>query len=133
MGIKGRHIAAFVATVACLCALAMPAVAAKPGMTVKIPARQDVDKVYILAAIHQKHCSLLVSGKVLGHRFKGFRKSSVPLHLTNQAFLRLSRSAKKSVKRAIRKGRTVKARVTVTARNSSGSRNSVTRSVTLTD
>ena len=45
----------------------------------------------------------------------------------------ISRSDKKAVKRAIRKGRTVKARVTVTARNSSGSRNSVTRSVTLTD
>jgi hypothetical protein len=133
MGIKGVHIAAFAATVGCLWALAMPAIAAQPGMTVKIPARQDVDRVYILAAIHQKHCSLLVGGKVLGHRFKGFRKSNVSLHLTNQAFLRLSRSDKKAVKRAIRKGRTVKARVTVTARNSSGSRNSVTRSVTLTD
>ena len=133
MGIRGVHVAAVAATVVCLWALAMPAVAAQPGMTVKIPARQDVDRVYILAAIHQKHCSLQVSGKVLGHRFKGFRKGSVTIHLTNQAFLRLSRSAKKSVKRAIRKGRTVKARVTVTARNSSGSRNSVTRSVTLTD
>src|ERR1044072_4292737 len=103
MGIKGVHFAAFAATVACLAALAMPAVAAQPGMTVKIPARQDVDNVYILAAIHQKHCSLLVSGKGMGHRFKGFRKSSVSLHLPNQAFLRLSRSAKKSVKRAIHK------------------------------
>ena len=121
------------ATIALLAALAMPAVAAKPGMTVKIPARQDVDRVQVLAAIHQKNCSLQVSGTVLGHRFKGFRKSRVTIHLTNQAFLRLSRSAKRSVKRALRRGRTVRAKVTVTARNRSGSTNRVTRSVTLRD
>ena len=121
------------ATIALLAALAMPAVAAKPGMTVKIPARQDVDRVQVLAAIHQKNCSLQVSGTVLGHRFKGFRKSRVTIHLTNQAFLRLSSSAKRSVKRALRRGRTVRAKVTVTARNRSGSTNRVTRSVTLRD
>jgi hypothetical protein len=37
------------------------------------------------------------------------------------------------VKKALRRGRTVKAKVTVSARKGSGSRNSVTRSVTLTD
>jgi hypothetical protein len=119
--------------IACVAALAMPAMAAKPGMTVKIPARQDVDRVQVLAAIHQKRCSMQVTGSVMGHRFKTFRKSKVTIHLTNQAFLRLSSSAKRSVKKAIRRGRTVRAKVTVTARNSSGSRNRVTRSVTLTD
>jgi hypothetical protein len=119
--------------IACVAALAMPAVAAKPGMTVKIPARQDVDRVQVLAAIHQKRCIMQVTGSVMGHRFKTFRKSKVTIHLTNQAFLRLSSSAKRSVKKAIRRGRTVRAKVTVTARNSSGSRNRVTRSVTLTD
>jgi hypothetical protein len=133
MRIRATHVAALGAALACMAALAMPAIASKPGMTVKIPARQDVDHVYILAAIHQKHCTLLASGTVLGHRFKGFRKSSVTLHLTNQAYLRLSSSAKRSVKRALHKGRTVKAKVTVAARNSSGERNSVTRSVTLKD
>ena len=118
---------------ACLTALAMPAVAAQPGMTVKIPASQDVDRVYVLAAIHQKKCSMQVTGSVMGHRFKTFRKSKVTIHLTNQAYLRLSSSAKRSVKKAIRRGKTVKAKVTVTARNRSGSRNSVTRSVTLKD
>ena len=122
-----------VATMALLTALAMPAVAAKPGMTVKIPARQDVDRLQVLAAVHQKNCSLQVSGTVLGHRFKGFRKSTVTIHLTNQAFLRLSSSAKRSVKRALRRGKTVRAKVTVTARNRSGSSNRVTRSVTLKD
>jgi hypothetical protein len=112
-------------------ALAGPASATRPGMTVKIPARQDVDNVYVLAAIHQKHCSLQVSGTVLGRRFKGFRDSSVTIHLTNQARLRLSSSAKRAVKRALRKGRTVRAKITVVARNSKGERNSVTRSVRL--
>jgi hypothetical protein len=120
-------------TIACLTALAIPAVAAQPGMTVKIPARQDVDNVYVLAAIHQKKCTMQVTGSVLGHRFRTFRKSKVTIHLTNQAYLRLSSSAKRSVKKAIRRGKTVKAKVTVTARNPSGSRNSVTRSVTLKD
>jgi hypothetical protein len=120
-------------TVVCLTALAVPAVAAKPGMTVKIPARQDVDNVYVLAAIHQKKCTMQVTGSVMGHRFRTFRKSKITIHLTNQGFLRLSSSAKKSVKKAIRRGKTVKAKITVTARNSSGERNSVTRSVTLKD
>ena len=85
----------------------------------------------MLAAIHQKHCSLQVSGSVLGHRFKGFRDSSVTIHLTNQARLRLSSSAKRAVKRALTKGRTVRAKITVVARNRSGERNTVTRSVKL--
>ncbi len=109
-------------------ALAGTASATKPGMTVKIPGSQDVDKVYVLAAIHQKNCTLLVSGTVMGHRFKGVKKR-VTIHLTNQAFLRLSSSAERSVKKALRRGRTVKAKITVTAKNSSGERNSVTRSV----
>lgn len=124
---------AVVVALAVVAVLALPASAAarKPGMTVKIPARQDVDNVYVLAAIHQKRCSLQVSGTVLGHRFKGFRDSTITIHLTNQARLRLSSSAKRAVKRALRKGRTVKAKITVVARNRSGERNSVTRSVTL--
>jgi hypothetical protein len=124
---------AWVVMLAIIVVLALPAsaMARKPGMTVKIPARQDVDNVYVLAAIHQKRCSLQVSGTVLGHRFKGFRDRTITIHLTNQAKLRLSSSAKRAVKRAIRKGRTVKAKITVVARNKAGERNSVTRSVTL--
>jgi hypothetical protein len=125
-------VSALAATLALL-ALAGPAVSAEPGMTVKIPKSQDVDRVYVLAAIHQKRCSLQVSGTVMGHRFKSVRKSSVTIHLTNQAFLRLSRSAKRSVKKALRRGKTVRAKITVTARNKSGDRNRVTRSVKLTD
>ena len=133
MRVRSTPVLAAAATLALLAALAVPAVAAKPGMTVKIPARQDVDRLQVLAAVHQKNCSLQVSGTVLGHRFKGFRKSKVTIHLTNQAFLRLSSSAKRSVKRALRRGRTVRAKITVTARNRSGSANRVTRSVTLRD
>jgi hypothetical protein len=125
-------ISALVATLALL-AFAGPAVSAEPGMTVKIPKSQDVDRVQVLAAIHQKRCSLQVSGTVMGYRFKGVRKSSVTIHLTNQAILRLSSSAKRSVKKALRRGKTVRAKVTVTARNKSGDRNSVTRRVKLTD
>jgi hypothetical protein len=125
-------VSALAATLALL-ALAGPAVSAEPGMTVKIPKSQDVDRVYVLAAIHQKRCSLQVSGTVMGHRFKSVRKSSVTIHLTNQAFLRLSKSAKRSVKKALRRGKTVRAKITVTARNKSGDRNRVTRSVKLTD
>ena len=120
-------------TVACLASLALPAVAAKPGMTVKIPARQDVDRVQVLAAIHQKRCSMQVTGSALGHKFKTFRKSKVTIHLTNQAFLRLSSSGKRAVKKALKRGKTVRAKVTVTARNSSGTSNRVSRRVTLTD
>ena len=112
-------------------AVATAASAARPGMTVKIPASQDVDNVYVLAAVHQKRCTLQVSGTVLGHRFQGFRDSTITIHLTNQARLRLSSSAKRAVKRALRKGRTVRAKITVVARNRSGERNSVTRSVKL--
>jgi hypothetical protein len=126
-----RRAATTVLSVCLLLGLPATASATKPGMTVKIPASQDVDNVYVLAAIHQKRCSLQVSGTVLGHRFKGFRDSTITIHLTNQARLRLSSSAKRAVKRALRKGRTVKARITVVARNKSGERNAVTRSVKL--
>ena len=124
---------ALIGALAVCAVLALPvaASAARPGMTVKIPASQDVDNVYVLAAIHQKRCSLQVSGSVLGHRFKGFRDSSITIHLTNQARLRLSGSAKRAVKRALKKGRTVRAKITVVARNKSGERNTVTRSVKL--
>jgi hypothetical protein len=125
----GALIAALVACAVLVIPAAAPA--ARPGMTVKIPSSQDVDNVQVLAAIHQKRCSLQVSGKVLGYRFKSFRDSSITIHLTNQARLRLSSSAKRAVKRAIRKGRTVRARITVVARNSKGERNTVTRSVKL--
>ena len=129
--LKVHH--ALIAVLAACAVLVLPAAAsaARPGMTVKIPARQDVDNVYVLAAIHQKHCSLQVSGSVLGHRFKGFRDSTITIHLTNQARLRLSSSAKRAVKRALRKGRTVRVKITEVARNRSGERNTVTRSVTL--
>jgi hypothetical protein len=108
-----------------------PAAAAGPGMTVKIPASQDIDHVYILAAVHQRNSKLGVSGKVLGRRMRGGTRSVV-IHLTNQVFLKLSRSDKKAVKRAIHKGRKVTARVTVVASNKGG-RNAVTRSVRLRD
>jgi hypothetical protein len=126
------HVAAVLAGMLVL-ALAVPATARAPGMTVRIPSSQDVDRVYVLAAIHQKRCSLHVSGTALGHRFKSVRKRRVTIHLTNQAFLRLSSSAERSVKRALRRGRRVTARITVVASNSRGQRNRVTRSVRLRD
>jgi hypothetical protein len=128
---KAYHALGAALVVCALLALPAAASARRPGMTVRIPSSQDVDNVYVLAAIHQKRCSLQVSGTVLGHRFKGFRDSSVTIHLTNQARLRLSSSAKRAVKRALRRGRTVRARVTVVARNRAGERNTVTRSVRL--
>jgi hypothetical protein len=116
-------------TVVAVLVLAGTASATRPGMTVKIPSSQDIDNVYALVAIHQKRCSLRVSGTVLGHRFRAYRDGSVTIHVTNQARLRLSSSAKRAVKRALRKGRTVRAKITVTARNRGGESNSVTRSV----
>jgi hypothetical protein len=129
---RGRSALAVSATALAALALAIsPAVAAGPGMTVKIPASQDVDHVYILAAVHQKGSTLSVSGKVLGKRMRGGSRAVV-IHLTNQVFLKLSRSDKRAVKRAIHRGLKVTARVTIVARNGSG-RSSVTRSVRLHD
>jgi hypothetical protein len=133
MRIKSTVAISALAAILALLAFAGPAVSAEPGMTVKIAKSQDVDRVQVLAAIHQRRCSLQVSGTVMGHRFKSVRKSSVTIHITNQAFLRLSSSAKRSVKRALRRGKTVRAKITVTARNKSGDRNTVSRRVKLTD
>jgi hypothetical protein len=123
--------AGLVATLVGLLLAVSPATAAGPGMTVKIPASQDVDSVYILAAVHQKGAKLSVSGKVMGKRMRGGTRSVV-IHLTNQVYLKMSSSDKKAVKRAIHKGRRVTARVTIVARKGSG-RSSVTRSVKLHD
>jgi hypothetical protein len=124
----------FVLSATALVALAFaiaPATAKGPGMTVKIPASQDVDHVYILAAVHQKGSKLTVSGKAMGKRMRGGTRSVV-IHLTNQVFLRFSRADKKAVKRALHKGRHISASVTIVGSNKGG-RTSVTRSVRLKD
>lgn len=133
-------IAALAAAAACLaaCVAALGLLAAPPGaraaqgpgMTVRIPSPQDVDNVYILAAVHDKRCKLIVTGSALGHSMSGTSKS-VKQHLTNQVYLRLSRSAKRSIKKALRKGRTVRASVTIVGRDSSGARSTVTRKIKL--
>ena len=92
-------------TIACLTALAMPAVAAKPGMTVKIPATPG--RRQRLRAGRDPPEELHAAGDRLGAwaiASRTFRKSKVTIHLTNQAFLRLSSSAKRSVKKAMRRG-----------------------------
>jgi hypothetical protein len=119
------------ATLATLAVAIAPAAARAPGMTVKIPASQDVDHVYVLAAVHQKGAKLSVSGSALGRRMRGGTRSVV-IHLTNQVYLKFSRADKRAVKRALRKGKRVNARITVAARNGNG-RNAVTRSVRLRD
>ena len=108
-----------------------PATAKAPGMTDKLPAAQDIDRVYVLAAVHQRGAKLTVTGSALGRRMRGGTRSVV-IHLTNQVFLKMSRSDKRAVKSALRKGRRVNARITVVARNGNG-RNAVTRSVRLRD
>jgi hypothetical protein len=127
-----RAVLTLAASALAVLALAVaPATARAPGMTVKIPASQDVDHVYVLCAVHQKGAKLTVSGKAMGKRMRGGTRSVV-IHLTNQVYLRFSRSDKKAVKRALRRGKRVSARVTVVARNKNG-RNAVTRSVRLRD
>jgi Tol biopolymer transport system component len=112
-----------------------------PGMTLFGPPVQDVDKLYMLAQVHAD-AKLLVTASVklpgksrstALYSFKSF-SSTVPAHKIYRVKLKLAKSKLHAVKRAIKRGKKLKATIVGKAQNSAGGNwTTITRTVRLFD
>ena len=99
-----------------------------PSQTVFASSSQQVNRLYLLITVHETS-TLRVSATASGKRFKSFRKK-VTQHIPNQVYLKLSASALRSVRNAIKR-HTVYATVKSTARDSSGNSRTYTKRIKL--
>jgi hypothetical protein len=98
-----------------------------PSQSLIGPPVQDVDRLFVLAQVHGD-ANLVVTAKVSlpgGRAAKIFRcrkysSKGIPAHKINRIRLRLSRSGLKAVKRALKRGKRVRARVVAKAQASTG-------------
>jgi Tol biopolymer transport system component len=112
-----------------------------PGETLFGPTTQDVDSLFILAQVHADgRLVVTASVKLPGggratrlYRFKPFDRKT-PAHQVFRVRLRLSKSGLRAVKRALKRGRRVRARVVGNAQFAAGGPwTSVTRVIKLRD
>jgi Tol biopolymer transport system component len=99
-----------------------------PGQTLIGPPIQDVDRLYVLSQVHGD-ANLIVTATISLPR-KGraskvyscrqYSSKGIPAHKINRIRLRLSRAGMKAVKRAIRGGKRVRAKVVAKAQVSTG-------------
>jgi Tol biopolymer transport system component len=112
-----------------------------PAMTLFGPPIQDVDRLFMLATLHDDG-TLIVSGsvavKVRGkasrvYRFRGF-SGKVPAHREYRVKLKLSKSKLRVVKRALKRHRRLTAKIVGQAQSAAGGPwTTVTRTVRLTN
>jgi hypothetical protein len=110
-------------------------------MTLFGPPVQDVDKLYMLATVHAPG-KLVVTGSVTFkgraraskvYRFRGFT-ATAPAHREYRVKLKLSKSKLRAVKRALKRGKRLKAKISAKAQNAAGGPwSTVSRSVRLTN
>lgn len=100
--------------------------AAGPAQTLFAPSRQDVDKLYVMVQVHEAATVLVTarvnvpgSSRVL--RFKSYKRK-LPIHAVRRVKLKLAPGALRAVKRALRRGRKLRARVTTAAVDVAGNR-----------
>ena len=72
-----------------------------PSQTVFASSSQQVNRLYLLITVHESG-TLRVSATASGKRFKTVRKK-VTQHIPNQVYLKLSASALRSVRNAIKR------------------------------
>jgi Tol biopolymer transport system component len=107
----------------------------KPKQTLFAPGRQDVDKLFVMVQVHERSTlrvtgSVSVPGASRAYRFKPV-KLLVPLHGLRKVRLKLERRAIRTVKRTLRRGRTLRARVTATVTDAAGNRGVARRAIKL--
>jgi hypothetical protein len=100
--------------------------AAGPAQTLFAPSRQDVDKLYVMVQVHEAATVLVtarvnVPGGSRVLRFKSYKRK-LPIHAVRRVKLKLAPSALRAVKRALRRGRKLRARVTTAAVDVAGNR-----------
>jgi hypothetical protein len=101
---------------------------------VRVRSRQDVDKVYVRAAMAEIG-TISASGAVKAGKRYHFRKASKRAVLGKMVKLRLRMTKKglRAAKRAIKRGRRVRARVTIKAKDAAGNVRLAERTIRLTN
>ncbi len=97
---------------------------AGPSQTLFAPSRQDVDRLYVMVQVHEAATVVVtarvnVPGASRVYRFKSFKRK-LPIHAVRRVKLKLAPKAMRLVKRALRKGHKLRARVKTTARDATG-------------
>jgi Tol biopolymer transport system component len=112
-----------------------------PGMTLFGPPQQDVDKLYMLAQVHADAklvvtATVKVPGKARSTRLYSFKSysRSVTAHEVFRVKLKLAKSKLRAVKRALKRGKSVKAKIVGKAQSPAGGGwTTITRTVKLRD
>ena len=101
---------------------------------IKVRSRQDVDKIYVRAAMMEAG-TLGARGTVKRGKRYHFKKVSKRAVLGKlvKLRLRLSKKGLRAAKRALRRGKRVRAKVTITARDAAGNLASAKRTIRLKD
>jgi hypothetical protein len=107
----------------------------KPKQTLFAPGRQDVDKLYVMVQVHERSTlrvtgSVSVPGASRAYRFTPV-KMLVPIHGVRRVRLKLDQRAVRTIKRSLRRGRTLRARVTATLTDAAGNRGLAKRAIKL--
>jgi hypothetical protein len=99
-------------------------------------ARQRIDKLFVYVTIHERGTILLqgtvrIPGRAArALRFKTVRRTLDP-HILRKVRLLLARPALRAVKRRLRRGRKIQARVKLTAVGKTGTRQTARRTIRL--
>ncbi len=107
----------------------------RPTQTLFAPSRQDVDKLYVMIQMHEASDveitgSVSVPGSARLYRLRNVTRR-IPIHGVRRVKLKLPAAAKRSVKRALRRGKVVRARVKVIAVDGAGNRGTARRTIRL--
>jgi plastocyanin len=109
---------------------------AKPTTSITAPSRQDVDKLYVKASMNEAGMLTATGrvnvpgGSVKVYRFKPLSRTAQP-NVVVKLRLKLSGKSLRTVRRSLRRKR-LRAKVTVTARDSAGNQTAQTRRIRLT-
>jgi hypothetical protein len=99
-----------------------------PTQTIFASSKQRANRLYLLITVHETG-RLSVSGKAGKHRYKGVRKSVVQ-HIPNRVYLKLSGSALRAVRSALKR-RSVTATVRSRGTDKAGNSRTYTKRIKL--
>jgi hypothetical protein len=107
----------------------------RPSLLVGGPLRQDIDRLYARASMNESgrltaRGSVRVSSSPRGYRLRSVTRAAAP-RTPIKLRLRLATKARRAAKRALTRGRTVRARVTLLATDSAGNVRTTRRSIRL--
>jgi len=100
-----------------------------PSQTIFASSRQGVRSVYLLITVHERG-RLTVTAEAGSYRFRSYKRDVVA-HIPNEVRLKLSASALRSARKALRDGKRMAAVVKSTARDDAGNKRTYTRRIKL--